>query len=94
LPATTATSATSWIDCGSVRPFAATLVEKLQNFQVKVTEAANETFGALGEGYHDDLVLADHDCGVGGRARADGGVGVYMKSHRRVNSLRHRRPFW
>jgi hypothetical protein len=23
-----------------------------------VTEAANETFGALGAGYHDDLVLA------------------------------------
>jgi hypothetical protein len=23
-----------------------------------VTEAANEMFGALGEGYHDDLVLA------------------------------------
>ena len=39
-------------------PFAAALVEELQNFQVKVTEAANETFGALGDGYHDDLVLA------------------------------------
>jgi hypothetical protein len=39
-------------------PFAAALVEELQNFQVKVTEAANETFGALGEGYHDDLVMA------------------------------------
>jgi hypothetical protein len=39
-------------------PFAAALVEELQDFQVKVTEAANETFGALGDGYHDDLVLA------------------------------------
>jgi hypothetical protein len=39
-------------------PFSAALVEELQNFHVKVTEAANETFGALGEGYHDDLVLA------------------------------------
>src|SRR6476646_9024318 len=39
-------------------PYAAALVEELQNFQVKVTEAANETFGALGDGYHDDLVLA------------------------------------
>jgi hypothetical protein len=39
-------------------PFSAALVEELQNFQVKVTEAVNETFGALGEGYHDDLVLA------------------------------------
>ena len=34
------------------------LVEELQNFQVKITEAANETFGALGEGYHDDVVMA------------------------------------
>lgn len=39
-------------------PFAPALVEELQNFQVKVTEAAHETFGALGEGYHDDMVLA------------------------------------
>lgn len=39
-------------------PFAEALVEELQNFQVKVTEAAHETFGALGDGYHDDLVLA------------------------------------
>jgi hypothetical protein len=39
-------------------PFAAALAEELQTFQIKVTEAANETFGALGEGYHDDLVLA------------------------------------
>jgi hypothetical protein len=40
-------------------PFAAALVEELQNFQVKVTEAANETFGKFGDGYHDDLVLAN-----------------------------------
>jgi hypothetical protein len=39
-------------------PFSAALVEELRNFQVKVTVAANETFGALGEAYHDDLVLA------------------------------------
>jgi hypothetical protein len=39
-------------------PFAAALVEELQNLQVKVTEAANESFGSLGEGYHDDLVMA------------------------------------
>jgi hypothetical protein len=39
-------------------PFAAALVEELQNFQVKVTEAAHETFGALGDGHHDELVLA------------------------------------
>src|SRR5262245_41553058 len=39
-------------------PSAAMLVEELQKFQVKVTESAQETFGAFGQGYHDDLVLA------------------------------------
>jgi hypothetical protein len=39
-------------------PHAAALVAELQNFHVEVTEAANETFGALGGGYQDDLVLA------------------------------------
>jgi hypothetical protein len=37
---------------------AATLVRELQNFQVKITAAANETFGAWRDGQHDDLVLA------------------------------------
>jgi hypothetical protein len=37
---------------------AATLVRELVNFQVKVTAAAHETFGAWREGVHDDLVLA------------------------------------
>jgi hypothetical protein len=37
---------------------AATLVRELQNFQVKLTAAANETFGVWREGQHDDLVLA------------------------------------
>jgi hypothetical protein len=35
-----------------------TLKRELQNFQVKVTTAANEQFGAWREGTHDDLVLA------------------------------------
>jgi hypothetical protein len=39
-------------------PDAALLVRELQNFQVKITAAANETFGAWREGQHDDLVLA------------------------------------
>jgi hypothetical protein len=39
-------------------PFTPILVEELLNFQVKVTESANETFGAWREGRHDDLVLA------------------------------------
>ncbi|MHB8736953.1 MAG: hypothetical protein ACYC6M_16740, partial [Terriglobales bacterium] len=39
-------------------PDAATLVRELQNFQVKITVAANETFGTWREGQHDDLVLA------------------------------------
>ena len=38
--------------------FAPILVEELRNFQVKITESANETFGSWREGNHDDLVLA------------------------------------
>ena len=38
--------------------FASLLKTELLNFQVKVTPAANETFGAWREGEHDDLVLA------------------------------------
>lgn len=34
------------------------LVKERETFQVKVTAAANETFGAAPEGQHDDLVLA------------------------------------
>jgi hypothetical protein len=39
-------------------PEARILVRELENFQVKVTEAAHETFGAWRDGTHDDLVLA------------------------------------
>src|SRR5262245_56965307 len=39
-------------------PEAATLVRELSTFQVKITLAANESFGAWREGAHDDLVLA------------------------------------
>jgi hypothetical protein len=39
-------------------PDAATLVRELETFRVKITAAANETFGAWREGQHDDLVLA------------------------------------
>jgi hypothetical protein len=39
-------------------PEAPTLVQELTTFQVKITPAANETFGAWREGAHDDLVLA------------------------------------
>jgi hypothetical protein len=39
-------------------PEAATLGRELEVFQVKITESANETYGALGTGQHDDLVLA------------------------------------
>lgn len=39
-------------------PEAATLQRELQNFQVKITLAANDTYGAWREGAHDDLVLA------------------------------------
>jgi hypothetical protein len=39
-------------------PEAPVLVKELDNFRVKITEAANETFGAWREGQHDDLVFA------------------------------------
>jgi hypothetical protein len=39
-------------------PEAGTLVRELENYRVKVTEAANEVFGNWREGQHDDLVLA------------------------------------
>jgi hypothetical protein len=39
-------------------PDAATLARELHNFQVRITLAANETFGVWREGQHDDLVLA------------------------------------
>jgi hypothetical protein len=37
---------------------AAVLVRELENFRVKITAAAHETFGAWRDGEHDDLVLA------------------------------------
>jgi hypothetical protein len=37
---------------------AETLKKELLNFQVKITAAANEAFGAWRENIHDDLVLA------------------------------------
>ncbi len=56
-------------------PEAATLVRELQTFQVKVTAAAHEAFGAWREGQHDDLVLAvavaawaGERCGAGASA--------------------------
>lgn len=39
-------------------PEAQTLVRELQDFEVKITESANDTYGAWREGTHDDLVLA------------------------------------
>jgi hypothetical protein len=39
-------------------PDAAVLVKELQNFQVKITDMGNDTYGAWREGPHDDLVLA------------------------------------
>jgi hypothetical protein len=39
-------------------PDAALLMRELQQFQVKITAYANETFGALGGGQHDDMVIA------------------------------------
>jgi hypothetical protein len=39
-------------------PFAKELCSELQNFRVKITAAANETFASWREREHDDLVLA------------------------------------
>jgi hypothetical protein len=39
-------------------PETQTLVRELENFRVKITESANEVFGAWRQGQHDDLVLA------------------------------------
>jgi hypothetical protein len=39
-------------------PEAATLVRELQQFQVRITASAHETFGVWRAGQHDDLVLA------------------------------------
>jgi hypothetical protein len=39
-------------------PEAATLVHELQQFQVRITASAHETFGVWRAGRHDDLVLA------------------------------------
>jgi hypothetical protein len=38
-------------------PEAATLTQELMNFQMKITTAGHETYGAWREGTHDDLVL-------------------------------------
>jgi len=43
---------------GASLPFAATLAEEMNNFKVKITVSANDTYGAWREGDHDDLVLA------------------------------------
>jgi hypothetical protein len=39
-------------------PEAGVLVKELENFQMKITDAMNDTYGAWREGEHDDLVLA------------------------------------
>ncbi len=42
----------------STLPEADTLARELQNFTVKITDSANDVYGAWREGTHDDLVLA------------------------------------
>lgn len=39
-------------------PLVPTLIQELQGFQVRITEHANDTYGAWREGAHDDLVLS------------------------------------
>ena len=49
---------TDKLKVASALPEAQMLVRELQNFQVKITDAANDTYGAWRENAHDDLVLA------------------------------------
>lgn len=39
-------------------PLGPTLVQEMINFKVKITTAANDTYGAWREGQHDDLIFA------------------------------------
>jgi hypothetical protein len=39
-------------------PLASTLIQEMLNFKVKITESANDTYGAWREGQHDDLILS------------------------------------
>jgi hypothetical protein len=39
-------------------PLVPILIEEMLNFKVKITEAANDTYGAWREGQHDDLILS------------------------------------
>jgi hypothetical protein len=49
---------TGRLKIASALPEAATLTRELANFQMKITLAGNDTYGAWREGTHDDLVLA------------------------------------
>lgn len=49
---------TDKLKIASELPEAATLVRELQDFEVKITDAANDVYGAWRSGSHDDLVLA------------------------------------
>lgn len=42
----------------SLLPEAQTLVEEMSNFQVKISQAGHDSYGAWREGTHDDLLLA------------------------------------
>jgi hypothetical protein len=49
---------TSRLKIASALPEAATLTAELQNFQVKISESAHDSYGSWRGGTHDDLVLA------------------------------------
>jgi hypothetical protein len=49
---------TGRLKIASALPDAAVLRRELENFQVKITTAAHDAYGAWREGQHDDLVLA------------------------------------
>jgi len=69
---------------------AETLLSELQNFRVKVTLAANETFGSWRERDHDDLVLAVALAAWLGER--EGSVGRILPSTRDARNAAERAP--
>jgi hypothetical protein len=65
--------------------------EEQLNFQVKVTKAANETFGTWREGRNDDLVLVIA-CTAWAAEHAPMGVPGVGVSKSRIRILSHDRP--
>jgi hypothetical protein len=68
-------------------PEAQTLVRELQDFEVKITDSANDTYGAWREGTHDDLVLAVALALWVGKKIGEQVMGGHSFSYRSYNGL-------